>query len=531
MASNDSVRPLTAMDSPVAEVTLLEDRAHVIRRGTVKVNAGRCHLVVEDVSPVLCDKSLAARVVGDGGAKVVNARIVRRDVIRPLASTDAAAAPLTDTEQLEVELDALDDKIAAERARFELLQKQTNSLDRIASLSYAELAEDVTWGTAIGDEWSERLDQLSRRERELVAELVVLENGIAELERTRGQLYARISAQQTREHTELAVIEIELAADAAGEFAVQVDYLVPGACWRPYHTARLDESGEAQLVFETDACVWQNTGEDWTDCALVFSTERPSLGTEPPQFNTDLLRVTRKSDSVVVAAREQEITTTGLGADETIASPELPGIDDGGEPLILRALDRASVPSDGRPYRVRLSAFESDAGVELVAYPELSPCVLTKTIQSNRGQGPILAGPVDLIRASGFVGRTSLLFVAAGEKFELGWGPVAELRIARSEETQAEKSRMLSSWVNRRHKIEVRISNLADQSYSVTVKERMPVSEIDKVKIESDSDVTTAQKSPDAHGFVTWDVQLEPFGHESLDLGYIFKRHEDVAEV
>ena len=33
-----------------------------------------------------------------------------------------------------------------------------------------------------------------------------------------------------------------------------------------------------------------------------------------------------------------------------------------------------------------------------------------------------LAGPVDLIRDGGFAGRTTLLYVAAGEGFALGWG-------------------------------------------------------------------------------------------------------------
>jgi len=56
-----------------------------------------------------------------------------------------------------------------------------------------------------------------------------------------------------------------------------------------------------------------------------------------------------------------------------------------------------------------------------------------------------LAGPVDLIRENGFVGRTSVLFIAAGERFELGWGPDAELRVKRHSESKQEKSRRLSS--------------------------------------------------------------------------------------
>ncbi len=529
MAASEAMRTLTPIDTKVAEVTLLEDRAHVTRMGTLTTRAGRMHVSVEGVSPVMADKTLAAKVV-NGGARVVNARVVRRDVIQPSAA-DVAGGTVSDLGALQIELDELNDDIAGHKVKYELLRQQGKSLDRIAALTYAELAEDVTWGGAIADAWANRLSELSSRERALVSELVTMTIESQRLNRKRDRLRTRISAQHGREHCELALVELELVVDEPGDCQLRLDYLVPNACWRPYHTARLGEAGDAALTFETDACVWQNTGEDWADCQLVFSTERPSLGTTPPELTSDVLRVTRKSESVVVAAREQEITTTGLGADDTAASPELPGIDDGGEPLTLRGLTRSSVPSDGRPYRVPLASFDSPADVDLVAFPELSRCVVTKSTQSNRGAGPILAGPVDLVRNSGFVGRTSVLFIAAGEKFDLGWGPVADLRIARDEETQAEKSRMLSSWVSRRHKVEVRISNLAGRPFSIQVKERVPVSEIDKVKIELQKDVTTGQKTPDEHGFVTWDVDLASYGHHTLELGYIFKKHEDVAEI
>lgn len=518
---------LTPIDTAVREVTLLEDRAHVIRAGSIELAAGRTTLLVEGVSPVLSDKTVAARL-GGGAARVIDARVKRRRVVRPSAADAGEDVEPTALETLQLQLDNLDDEIAGENVILQRIEARAAGLDRIATLTYTELAQDAAWGTDVAAEWTDRLAELSQRERDLVAERTRQTEKLAKLERTRGRLRNRIAAQKSATSTEVAVVEVVVDAAQAGACTLEVDYLVPNACWRPYHTARLDTD---RVGFDTDACVWQNTGEDWNDCQLVFSTERPSLGTEPPQLDSDVLRVTKKSETVVVSAREQEITTTGLGADEGRVSPELPGIDDGGEPLSLRAQHRASVPSDGRPYRVRLASFDSPAAVELVAYPELSPCVLTKSTQTNHGDGPILAGPVDLIRESGFVGRTSVLFIAAGEKFELGWGPNAELRLSRTADVHAEKSRLLSSWVSRRHRIRVRLSNLAPRGYSLSVHERVPVSEIDQVKIELEAEHTTDQKSPDENGFIEWKVELEPRGHAEVELGYIFKKRDDVAEI
>lgn len=521
---------LTPAHTAVREVTLLEDRAHVVRAGTVSLSAGRCRLAIEEVSPVLADKTLAVRLVarGDAAARVVDAGVKRRTVVRPSAADLPEGTAPTDLQALQLQLDGLDDELAAEQVALDRMEARASGLDRIATLTYSELAEDAAWGTDVAAQWMDRLAQLSGRERDLVAARTAQAKKLAELQRKRSRLASRIAAHKDAESTEVAVVEVVVEVDQSGDFGLELDYLVPNACWRPYHTARLDND---TLAFDTDACVWQNTGEDWADCQLVFSTERPSLGTEPPQLNSDVLHVTKKSDSVVVSAREQEITTTGLGGDEGTVSQELPGIDDGGEPLTLRASDRASVPGDGRPYRVRLASFEAPAETELVAYPELSRCVLETSTQANKGGGPILAGPVDLIRDSGFVGRTSVLFIAAGEKFELGWGPVTDLRLSRTADTHAEKSRLLSSWVSRRHRIHVRLSNLGTRAYELSVRERVPVSEIDQVKIELEDEHTTDQKKPDSNGFVTWDIKLQPRGHADVELGYIFKKREDVAEI
>jgi uncharacterized protein (TIGR02231 family) len=313
---------------------------------------------------------------------------------------------------------------------------------------------------------------------------------------------------------------------------------VPGACWRPCHTARLTDAAggrPARVELDTDACVWQNTGEDWREVELVLSTERASLGVEPPQLASDVLRAMRRSSEVVVEAREQDIETTGLGlggeAAARAVSAELPGIDDGGEVRTWRAAERATIPSDGRPYRARLGSFESDADVELCAFPELTRTVLLKSVQENRGGGPLLAGPVDLVRQSGLCGHTSIRYVAPGERFELGWGPDPDLRVSRDVEALDEKARMLSAWSVRRTQVRIKLSNLGAEPKRVTVAERLPVSEVEKVRIAVDAERVTGGRRPDENGLLRWPVTLDAFGHEELELVWELRRHEDVVGV
>ncbi len=517
---------LQTVKLPIVEVTLLEDRARVIRRGAVELAEGFVKLQLAEVTPVVSDRTVAARLVGaKGRARVVEARVRRRMVTR---SDDAAPAAEGSLAELEQRLEELDAEIDDLESQLRTRKQAVDSLAELARLSLAELSEDAAWNQTIGVDREKELDGVGEQQRQHQRQLLELNEKLMVRRADQTRLGYRIDVLQSPATKETGSIELELSVTTAGSYQLELDYVVPNACWRPQHRARLTMGAETSVELSTDAAVWQNTGEDWIDAVLIFSTERASLGTEPPELTTDRLRVQRKSAGVQVETRAHQVQDVGLGA-EPVAAAELPGIDDGGEVVSLRAPKPATVPSDGEPHRVPLGTFVSPAKCELVSYPELSPCVLLRTTQTNRSSHPILAGPVDLIRHSGLCGRTSVLFIAAGETLELGWGPDAELRVKRSEDVSDEDRGMLSSWSTREHHIEVRLSNLGATAKSVRVRERVPVSEIDKVKVVPDRERSSAGKVPDGDGFVDWDVALDPFGQATLDLHYSLAKHQDVV--
>jgi uncharacterized protein (TIGR02231 family) len=347
---------------------------------------------------------------------------------------------------------------------------------------------------------------------------------------------------------EAARLVIEVVAAAAMDAELTIEYVVPGAAWRPYHRARLDPASGA-LTIRTDACVWQATGEDWTGAQLIFSTERPSLGTEPPDLADDVLRVRRRPDQVVVETRDLEIDTTGLGRDGEGGrrAEEVPGIDDGGVGTRLRSATPATVPADGRPYRVLLGERQATASVGLVTMPERGLAVHVRAAATNPGPGPILAGPVDLLLASGYVGRGVIGFIAEGEKLELGFGPDAELRVHREALRETEAGGVLSGWNATQVRIAVRVSNLGDTVRKVRVTERVPISEVEQVKVEvappenwqlEDDDgrreeitvVTQRSIDPDK-GMISWLVELPPRERRAVALQYTIKSQKGVMGV
>ncbi|HEY1067995.1 MAG TPA: DUF4139 domain-containing protein, partial [Pirellulales bacterium] len=260
------------------------------------------------------------------------------------------------------------------------------------------------------------------------------------------------------------------------------------------------------------------------------------------------LKVRKKPTAVEIEARDQTIQTAGLGSDDSMeaehadfgrspraersgSDERVPGVDDNGEPQHLKCTAAATVPSDGRPHRLPLFDFETEAHSETFVAAELEAAAILKTTQTNRAPRPLLAGPVDLIRDGGLIGRTSIRFIAPKEIFALGWGPDPDVRVRRDEDKLTPEPKLLSltSWLVTTHHVRVRLSNVGPHAQTLTIRERVPISEIEKVQIVFDSQRTTGKLKPDADGFVTWTVALAPFGRALVELWYDVKKSKDVV--
>lgn len=505
------------LDAPVSTVTLLEDRAQVRRIGKLQLTAGLWRITVQQVAPVLSDKSLRADFCEEHpGTRIDDVRVRRQMLVK---ETDRPA----EVQALQTELRSLlktFSNITEDREHLESCFHQVNT---ILEKGLQELPVDAIWGQIDPKSWRDQLTTLFKQLRELRGEIL---NGYYTQQQLRQQINDLITKAKILSRPDMlytAQIEADLMISQAGDYNIAFDYVVPGAMWRPWHQARLLLEEKPTLSFRVDGCVWQRTGEDWKDVDLVFSTARASLGTEPPLLTDDWLNVQEKSKQIIIQARDQKIQTTGLGTGTTSAevpaTVEVPGVDDGGEVRNLKASSKATIPSDGRPYRVSIFSFESSAEVEYVLIPELSCQVVLKSEQTNTAQFPILAGPVDLVRSSGFVGRTSVLFIAPGEKFALGWGPDGAMRVQRTQ-TEERKQDHLTKWNIVTTTTELFLSNIGAEPRVIKTTERVPISELEQVKVAVISDKTTDGVQPDENGFCTWNFTLEPYSQLQASLVY-----------
>ncbi|MEQ8959320.1 MAG: mucoidy inhibitor MuiA family protein, partial [Coleofasciculus sp. C2-GNP5-27] len=159
------------------------------------------------------------------------------------------------------------------------------------------------------------------------------------------------------------------------------------------------------------------------------------------------------------------------------------------------------------------------AEIEYILMPELSCQVVIKSEQINSSTCPILAGPVDLVRSSEFVGKTAIEFIAPGEKFALGWGSDEAMRVQRSQTKKQEKDH-LTQWKRVITQTQLFLSNIAAEPREITITERVPVSELEQVKVKVLTKKTTNEVQPDNDGFCTWKLTLAPYSQRQVTLVY-----------
>ena len=519
------------IDAPIHQVTLQEDRAQVQRRALLTLGPGTHRLRLSEVAATLQDVSLRAHVP-EGKARVseISAR-------RAMRVERAYQAP--QWREVEQRIEGLHAELEDARHEQRRALARQVKLQLMLAQGAHEISLDTAWGMDTLPQWAEAIEALMARGHTLQEEILTAYFHQEDLRESLTREIARRQTMQTPNQRFVAWIDLDLVVEDDQPVTLLIEYVTPNVIWRPMHRASLGEDGQVRV--QTLAALWQRTGEDWPQAQLVFSTTRSSLGVEPPKLRDDLLSAQRRAEQLQVQAREVEIQAAqvegargGGGASSPPPSGvELPGVDDGGEPQNLRPASPTSVSGDGRPHFVPLGQFEAQATLELLVYPELSASVFLRATLPNASTKPLLAGPVELTRQAGAVGWTTTLFVAPGEPFELSFGPQDELRVQRYVRVVSDKVDEVHKWRVKLTEVRHFISNLADEPRDLIVRERVPVSEIEHVKVALVGGDAALGDSPqaDEHGVVTWRLTLPPYESAMTDLRWELRLAPDVANL
>jgi uncharacterized protein (TIGR02231 family) len=501
----------------VSHVTVYEDRADVVRRCIVDVPAGASAVVLRDLSPLIEEGRVLARIEGDG--HVDDIRIDRRFSAVP----DAIGRRRAQREAWRVE--RLDERAGLVVAV--TLAEQQRRLAESVLRSWASSSSRRTGRGAVD------IAHIEGERQRLQQAVLDADTALVSARANVARLDAALAQQQLDEPTDPAPrrvcdVVVRLSAPAAGTITIVVSTVVPCAAWRPEHDASLsrdnDDATAGTVHVAGHGSVWNRTGEDWRACSLTLSTARPSLGAQVPSLSVDRLRLRAKTAeerrTIVVQHRTEAVP-------KDASRGGAPGVDDGGEVRAF-SVENATILDDGRPHRLALFAFSSPAKIARVAVPEKSRHVFLRASFRNAGSAPLLAGPVQLRDNGAFVGVGDVNFVGVGDDVDLAFGSDDAFTVDFDRRRIDEKrivGKDLEHWVQ-----EARLTSTRPLPTSVSVVFRLPVSELAQLKVLPSSQHTTiGEVRADDHGLVHASTVIDAGGERKLALAFSFDTSGDVV--
>jgi uncharacterized protein (TIGR02231 family) len=521
-AMADEIKPSTSIES----VIVYPAGAGITRTVPVALPAGPSVVVVGGLPAEIETNSIRVNGRADDAIAIGS-------VATKLLPADADADPVRRSAQDAVQ--ALEDRLAAIADRIAALEGRQQFIEGMIEATPKGFAR-MLGGTADGIErWSAAsaalgadLDAVATARRQLEIEKRAVERDIATARKKLGEL------PPPRDTIEL---RIEVSADAPASATLTVGYRVPSARWEPAYDALLttaEAGGPSGLSIVRRAEVTQATGEDWSGVALTLSTARPSGGTAAPYLAETLASL---------GYPYSEDDASGLLRDKLAPAPAARAMhEEGAESrpdkpaeIIQAAADfgdfRAEYKVPGavslasgvgaRAFRIATETGTPELGVRAV--PLLSSAAyLTARFLAPSG-APFLAGKVALFRDGAYVGQGDLPFVNAGTKVDLGFGTDDRVKVTRVALDRATAEHgILSSRKTDTRRYKITVENLHRQPMAVTILDRVPFAEDEKITIVrlDGATVPTAENVDDRRGVLAWTYIYQPGESREIVNGY-----------
>ena len=334
-----------------------------------------------------------------------------------------------------------------------------NELAREAARRFAKTLANGTTNTANA---TQLLDYVADQLRQIDAQRAELETRKRDNAALQMSLADRLKQLQNGSKPTENVIAVLIESSGAGEWELELSYIVGGARWTPLYDARVTTGADAKFVLSLNALVVQKSGENWGNIALKLSTARPGLGSLPPKLDpiwvddTFAPRPIISSASIkpkaaidaaqqaharmrATASDEDEMVGALMSAPAPIDAEEVVAdIESSSEGATVEfSLPHTlSVPGDGQNHRVAIATREFPAKFDYLAIPRRVEIAYLRATATNDSNLALLEGQVSIFRDGVFVGKTRLKNTAPGAEFELFLGPDEQVR-AKREMTRA----------------------------------------------------------------------------------------------
>lgn len=297
------------------------------------------------------------------------------------------------------------------------------------------------------------------------------------------------------------------------EVELDISYQVWHAKWRPSYDIRVfaGKNGQSVMKVAYYGRIEQNTGEDWLDAPIILSTARPALGGsipelgtlnasfyEPPQPRPLIMKKKMRAFAVGIDAhdKDEEMKENAIAV-APLAQPVVT-VDEATLSTTFTISRPATILSGSGEHSVTVTTLELDPIIAHETVPCKDTNVYVTASAVNTLLFPFLAGEASVYFGNSFVAKTNLKSVSPGEKFICSLGVDPAIRIIyKPAQSFSEQVGIIAKSVFKSHEQKLIVRNTKQTKILLTIRELIPKSTDEKIKIRLYSPELTQKQATD----------------------------------
>jgi len=490
-----------ATDVPSAsirDIVLYRNGAAITKEAGVFVDKGTTLITISGLTADLADESLQAGVKEKNGVRILEVKINRSFLQGvPQERLDAIRKQM---EEIEGKIKDNSGAIAAIHSSIDFLKRT----DPFAKNQKAPPTEIEAYAKFLEDALTADFRKIARLEnanQTLTAEKTALEKELK---------------KSGDERKESKTVAIRIHSDDARKGTLLITYMVKNAGWSPVYDVRAD-SDTGKIALASFAVITQSTGEEWKDAAIEISTARPSHGPAPEisPWYLNIYEPPLYKKAARSAQAEMMVMAPNSGGEES-DSAAAPRMITEATSFSFLLPGRVTIPSDRQPHRVPMAAFFAAAKLDYYAVPKLSKYAYLQAGFKNPLPFPISSGLMHVFLDGKFVNATPVVRqILPDEEMHLSLGIDEGIKAERKLLKKfTEYSGVLSRDTHAHYDFETTITNGKNRPMTITVKDHLPVSRNEKIRVLPESPQKGDAEIAD-DGIITWQKDLKP-GEKSV---------------
>lgn len=538
------------LDAPITEVTVYSDRALVTRKGSIHLEAGEHELRINNLPQFIRD-SLRSSGQGPQNTRILNVDITTAFYSRP---------PEVDISRLQDELERLQQQQQLLKARQDSLKDHRQWLRALG-----EQSRDFAKGLAQGQmKPQDCADFFSFMTNQALQDAEAAQNLEIQLKRVQLEIEAKkreLSQKQGYANLDRLATTVTVALAEAGDFTLEISYLVMGASWHPQYDVRVQmneehNAGEVELTYV--GIVQQYTGEAWEQVNLSLSTARPSLAAVLPELHPWYLQVympppppqplyaaaaagaamPRMAKAVIPISMPapgqalDQAEAEEAAYEPVEASIETTTVERTGTALVFRAGRSVDIPSDNSPHKTTIARDNLPCEFDYVSAPATEEQTHLRATITNTTERVLLKGEASIFLSGEYVGTTQVKMTAPGEKFKIFLGIDDDIKVKRELiERAVDKGNLLQSDIRRiTYAYRITVHNYAAHPRRVVIRDHLPVSQHERVKVKVQH-IQPAPAKRTGLELLTWRSTLAPDAEQKIEYRFIVEHPQGMKVV